>query len=72
MFTRLKFAKQLEQGVAGNINNFKRPSLHCDIYRVQRGTQEHPEPPPSSLRVTLAGAEEWDENSMGWREKVVV
>lgn len=45
MFTPLKFAKQLEEGIAGNINNFKRPLLLCDIYRVQRGTQDHPNPP---------------------------
>lgn len=37
MLTCLKVAKRLEQEVAGNINNFKRPSLHGDIYRVQRG-----------------------------------
>lgn len=34
-------------------------------------TQERPQP-PSSLWVTLARAEEWEENSTGWREKVVV
>lgn len=71
MLTWLKFTKQLEQEVAGNINNFKRPSLHSDIYRVRWGTKERPHSPPS-LWVTLARAEEWGENSMGWREKVVV
>lgn len=47
MLTWLKFAKRLEQEVAGNINNFKRPSLHSDIYRV-RGWGEALEraPPP--------------------------
>lgn len=62
---------QVEQEVAGNINNFKRPSLHGDIYRVLGGGGRRGPRHPSSLWDTLAGAEEWVENSTGWREKVV-
>lgn len=38
---------------------------------VRGGTQQRP-PPSSSPRDTLPKAEEWEENSVGWREKVVV
>lgn len=37
-----------------------------------RGSPRNALTPLSSLRVTLAGAEEWEENSVGWSEKVVV
>lgn len=57
MLTELKFANW-DKRVPGNINNFKRPSLHVDIYRVRGvGTLERP-PPPSLPRDTLAKAEE--------------
>jgi len=69
VLTCLRFAKRLEQEVTGNINNFKRPSLHSDIYRVGGGGGGTPPPPPyTSLGVTLAGAEEWEENSVGGEE----
>lgn len=74
MLTVVTLARQLEQEeqeAARNVNNLKRPLLHGDIYRVWGEPQERPHS-PSSLRVTLARAEEWVKNSVGWREKVVV
>lgn len=57
MLTELKFAYR-DKRVPGNINNFKRPSLRLDIYRVGGGgTLERP-PSPSLPRDTLAEAEE--------------
>lgn len=71
MLTGLKFANR-DKRVVGNINNFKRPSLCVDIYRVRGGgTLERPLP-PSSPRDTLAKAEEWGENKGGERKVVVV
>lgn len=68
MLTELKFANR-DKRVPGNINNFKRPSLRLDIYRVGGGgTLERP-PSPSLPRDTLAEAEEWGENSVGRRKK---
>lgn len=58
MLTELKFANR-DKRVPGNINNFKRPSLRLDIYRVGEagGALERP-PSPSLPRDTLAEAAE--------------
>lgn len=72
MLTWLKFVKPVEQEVAGNINKFKRPLLHGDIYRVQGEPQERLQPPP--FITTGYAGQSWGMRGKhyGVEQKVVV
>lgn len=58
MLTGLKFANRHKR-VARNINNFKRPSLRVDIYRVRGGGGGDPGTPSTSLVAKGYAGQSW-------------